>query len=308
MRKNSLAYMVKVGGTYALCAVIWGTTWFAIRVSIAPGGYPTYEAAALRFSTATILIAGFVMPRIAELASSETRLFAWLCAAGLINALSYGLLYWGEESLPGSVAAVLFASLPLLTAILAVVTGTESISKRQIIGSAIALVGMSAIFWDRLRISPQQALGVVLIFGSIITCAIYTVIFKQRSRDVHALTATGVFLAATSLGLWVITALRGPHPLPWPLPVRPTIAILYLSVAGSIIAFAAYIYLLKQVSIMTVATLVIVEPIIALIVDRLWEYSLRLTVRIYMGLTVTLLGALISVLPTKGLLKDRSTS
>src|SRR5262249_15527850 len=57
----------KVVGAYLLCALVWGTTWFAIRVSIAPGGYPTYEAAALRFSVAVAVIAPFVLSGLARL-------------------------------------------------------------------------------------------------------------------------------------------------------------------------------------------------------------------------------------------------
>src|SRR5215467_13780343 len=41
---------------YATCALIWGTTWFAIRRCIGPGGYPTLAAAAIRFAIAALVI------------------------------------------------------------------------------------------------------------------------------------------------------------------------------------------------------------------------------------------------------------
>lgn len=286
----------KVVGAYLLCALVWGTTWFAIRVSIAPGGYPTYEAAALRFSIAVAVIAPFVLRGLPSLKQQLGRQLWWVCAAGFLNAVGYGLVYKGEESVSGSVASVLFGSLPLVTAICAAATRTELISAGQVTGALLALAGITIIFSDRLSVSRHQALGVVLIFGAVIANAAYLLIFKRKARGAHSMAATGVFLVATCVGLWLFSLTRGWQPLPWPLPVRPTLALLYLSLAGSVIAFACYLYLVKQVSVMTVSTLVLIEPLIALIVDRIWEHGIRLARLTYVGAAITCAGLLISLL------------
>jgi drug/metabolite transporter (DMT)-like permease len=286
----------KVVGAYLLCAIVWGTTWFAIRVSIAPGGFPTYEAAALRFSVAVAIIAPLGLAGLPRLKQQLGTQLWWLCAAGLINAAGYGLVYKGEESVPGSVAAVLFGSLPLVTAICAAATRTEPVSPGQVGGALIALGGITTIFWDRLGISVHQAVGVVLVFGAVVANAAYLLVFKRKARDAHSITATGVFLAATCAGLWLFSLTRGWQPLPWPLPVRPALAILYLSAVGSVVAFVCYLYLVKHVSVMTVSTLVIVEPVIALVVDRIWEHGVRFTRLTYAGAAITLAGLLISLL------------
>ena len=188
MPQNIRAQKLKVAAAYLICAVTWGTTWFAIRVCIAPGGYPTYEAAAIRFSIAALII---VVPGLAEVVSLKRqkalRLW-WLCAAGLFNAASYALVFAGEESVPGRVAAVLFASLPLVTAIVAVATRTEPISASQIAAALIACVGIAVIFWDRLSVSRQQALGVVMIMVAVVTTASYTLIFKRKAHEARCST------------------------------------------------------------------------------------------------------------------------
>jgi len=286
----------KVVGAYMLCALTWGTTWFAIRVSIGPAGFPTYEAAALRFSIAVAIIAPIVLTGIPSLKQRLGRQLWWVCAAGLANAASYSLVYKGEESVPGSVASVLFGSLPLVTAIGAAATHTELISAGQVTGALIALAGITIIFWDRLSVSRHQAVGVALIFAAVIANAAYLLMFKRKARDAHSMAATGIFLAATSTGLWFFSLIQGWQPLPWPLPVRPTLAVLYLSAVGSVIAFACYLYLLKQVSVMTVSSLVLVEPIIALTVDHVWEHAVKLTRLTYIGAGITLAGLLISLL------------
>ena len=72
-------------------------------------------------------------------------------------------MFTGEESIPGGVAAVLFASLPLVIAAVAVATRTEAISANQIAGAVIASAGIAIIFWDRLNVSRKQGVGVAMI-------------------------------------------------------------------------------------------------------------------------------------------------
>jgi drug/metabolite transporter (DMT)-like permease len=294
---NSIpAPKIKIVAAYLICALTWGTTWFAIRVCIAPGGYPTYQAAALRFTIAVLVIVLPGLVGIVSLKRQQERHLWWLGAAGLFNAAGYTLVFTGEQSVPGSVAAVLFASLPLVTAIVAVITRTETISVAQVIGALVSFAGIAIIFWDRLSVSRQQAFGVAMVLGAVVTTAAYTLIFKRKAQDAHSMSATAIFLGVTCVGLWCVSFAKGWQPIPSPLPLKPTLALLYMSVFGSVIAFACYIYLLKHVSMMTVATLVMVEPVIALLIDHLWEYQIRLDARSYAGAAITLCGILVSLL------------
>ncbi len=291
---------LKVAVAYLICAVTWGTTWFAIRVCIAPGGYPAYEAASIRFSVAVALIAVLGIFGLVSLRKQTKNHILWLAAAGVFNAVGYALVFAGEQSVPGSVAAVLFASLPLVTAIVAVATRTEAISLGQIFGALVSLSGIAIIFWDRLRVSHDQAMGVVMILFAVVSSAGYALIFKRKTQDAHSMSATLIFLAATAAGLWCGPLVKGWKPLPSPFPLKPTLALLYMSIFGSVVAFACYIYLLKKVSMMTVATLVMIEPIIALAIDHIWEHQVRLETRSYIGATLTLSGLLVSQLHKPG--------
>ncbi|GAC1690152.1 MAG: EamA family transporter [Terriglobales bacterium] len=289
---------LKVAVAYLICAGTWGTTWFAIRVCIAPGGYPAYEAASIRFSLAVALISLLGIFGVVSLRQQTKSHLWWLAAAGIFNAVGYALVFAGEESVPGSVAAVLFASLPLVTAIVAVATRTEAISLAQILGALVSFSGIAIIFWDRLRVSHEQAMGVVMILVAVVSSSGYALIFKRKTQDAHSMSATLIFLAATAAGLWCVPLVKGWQSLPSPLPMKPTLALLYMSIFGSVLAFACYIYLLKKVSMMTVATLVMIEPVIALAIDHIWELQVRLETRSYIGATLTLSGLLVSLLFT----------
>jgi drug/metabolite transporter (DMT)-like permease len=78
------------------------------------------------------------------------------------------------------------------------------------------------------------------------------------------------------------------------------LAILYLSVFGSVVAFVCYLYLLKEVSAVAVCSLVLVEPVIALAVDHLWEHGVRLVPVTYVGIVTTSVGLFMSLLRKAG--------
>ncbi|MDP9159601.1 MAG: DMT family transporter [Acidobacteriota bacterium] len=215
---------LKVAVAYLICTATWGTTWFAIRVCIDPGGYPAYEAASIRFSLAVILIAVLGVFGVVSLRQQTKNHVWWLAAAGLFNAVGYALVFAGEESVSGSVAAVLFASLPLVTAIVAVATRTEAISFAHILGAVVSFSGIAIIFWDRLRVSHEQAMGVVKILGAVVSSSGYALVFKRKTQDTHSMSATLIFLAATAGGLWCVPLVQRWKPLPWPLPLKPTLA------------------------------------------------------------------------------------
>jgi drug/metabolite transporter (DMT)-like permease len=275
---------------YLVCAFVWGTTWYAIRVCIGPGGYPTIPAAALRFALAAILLAPLAFrarpwPR--------GRQWGWLVIAGILDACGYGLVYTGETHIVGGLAAVIFCTQPLLLAILLMGTRMEKVGWGDVVGALISLAGVGVIYADRLDVSGSQALGVVLILGSVLASTTYSMIMKRHADDVHAFAATWIFLAVTAVCLCAVAAVDG-FDLPWPPPVTPTLALVYLAVFGSVIAFATYFWLLSQVTLMTMSTLSFVLPIIALVIDALFE-SVKLGARAYLGAAVTLSGLIVSL-------------
>jgi drug/metabolite transporter (DMT)-like permease len=126
--------------------------------------------------------------------------------------------------------------------------------------------------------------------------ALYTTVLKRVAHHVNPLATTCLFLATAVVPLGVLGATFDHKPFPWPPPLGPTVALLYLAVVGSAFVFGAYFYLLKHVTLMTASTLVLVEPIVALTVDAIGERDVVLGARAYAGIAVTLVGIAISVL------------
>jgi drug/metabolite transporter (DMT)-like permease len=273
-----------VVAAYLACALIWGTTWFTIRVCIGDGGYPTLAAVALRFVIAFVLL----LP-IALRSRPWPRGSAWLylVLAGVLDAAAYTLVYIGEESVPGGLAAVVYGTQPLILALRLQVFRIEKLSKRHMVGAVISLAGVAVLFLDRLDVSPDQALGIVLIIGSVLLATGYSMVMKRQSTG--GLISTTVFLGVTAVVLSVV-AVVAHEEVPWPPPVVPTIALLYLAVVGSVFAFLLYFWLLNRTSLIVTSTLVFVFPLVALLTDALFEREIALGPRAYIGAAVTLGG------------------
>jgi drug/metabolite transporter (DMT)-like permease len=279
---------------YLGCALIWGTTYFAIRVCIEPGGYPTYLAAALRFVIAAALLAGVVAVGRARPLPRGRRAWIALAAAGVLNFTSYALLYTAEEQIPGGLAAVIFGTLPLVTAVLGAATGIERPTRGAVIGAFVSLAGLAIIGVERLEVSATQALACGMVLASVTCAATYNLILKRTTQGLHPLATTASFLAVTAVLMSLLAFTVERQPPPWPPPLRPTLAVLYLAIVGSVVAFAGYFYLLGHVRVMTLSTLVLAQPIIALVVDALLEAQ-RIAPRTYLGAGVTLLGVLMNL-------------
>jgi probable blue pigment (indigoidine) exporter len=281
---------------YVACALIWGTTWFAIRRCIGEGGYPTFAAAALRFAVAGVILGSLYALGAGRPGPGSRRQLAAIAACGALGAAGYGLVYAAEQSISGGLACVLYGTFPLFTAILATATRQERVTRGALLGSAVALGGVAVVFADRAQVSRAQGLGVALVLVSVFVSSLYTTLLKRIADEVNPLATTGLFLGTSALILGVVAVLFERRGLPWPPPAGPTMALFYLAVVGSVLVFAAYFFLLKRVTLMTISTLVLVEPIIALVVDAVGERDVVLGRRSYVGMAVTLAGVSISVL------------
>ncbi len=276
--------------SYIACALIWGTTFFAIRACIGDGGYPTYLAAAIRFVIAAAILGAIVLVGWARPAPRGARAWAWLICAGLINFVGYALVYRAEEQITGGLACVIYGTAPLMMAVMAAATGTEKVARAAVAGALVSLAGIALIYWDRLdKGSASQATGVLLMLGAVLMSTTYNIIFKRHAAGQHPMATNAVFLGTTALAMSVFTLIVERQPIPWPPPVVPTLAVLYLAIVGSVVAFASYFYLLQRVRLMTLSTLVLVQPVIALVVDSLWEAQ-QITPLAYLGAGITLGG------------------
>lgn len=249
--------------TFLVVALIWGTTWTAIKLSLE--GYPPVIAATLRFVFAVAILGLYA--RVTRLSLMLPRhTMVWVAATAiLVYVVNYGLVYWGEQYLSAGVTAMLFAAVPLATMLGSVFAfRTETFRYRQVVGILFGFLGIVVVFFDPLvatGFGAKSTMAAVAIAVAAVAAALNIVIAKRHLMLVGAVSLTFHQMLWGSLGLGIVSAITGEwrhvHYSP-----GATLAVLYLGVAGSA-AFVMYYSLLMTMRATTLSTISYVTPLVA---------------------------------------------
>jgi drug/metabolite transporter (DMT)-like permease len=253
---------------FAIIYLVWGTTFLAIRIGVQE--IPPFLMAAIRFLIAGGVLYGWT---IAHGESSPT-VRQWMAACSIsifIFVLDYGLLFWAEQRVPSGVAAVVLALIPLFMALSEITfLRTQKLTARLTLALLTGIGGVAVLMSRSLNLSgapidKRGALALIVAsmswsFGSVLTRKLELPPSKAMSSGAQML-AGGMFLALTAAALGEF---RDFHPSE--VSRGAWLALLYLIVFGSIIAFTAYVWLIHHESPTKVATYAYVNPVVAVIV------------------------------------------
>ncbi len=246
---------------FAIVLSVWSSTWLAIRLNLS--GVPPLTAAALRMTASGVIL--LIVAFSVRLAWPRSRLYiAHLAVQGsLLFGLQFGLLYWAEQTVPSGLAAVLFATLPISTAIIAAgIFRMERLSAANILGLLVGFCGVAVIYWSEVvHAADASALGVAATLLAALSSAFATVFAKRYAHGFPPLATVGPgqLIGGILLGLFALVVERGK-----PVHFTPvsTGALIYLTIASSVV-FLAYFTLLKTMAITRLSLLTYVTPVLA---------------------------------------------
>jgi drug/metabolite transporter (DMT)-like permease len=159
--------------------VVWGTTWAAIRVGLA--GIPPFTSVALRFGIATAILLLIAKVARVRLGAQPHEKTLWLVNGALFFSVSYGVVYWSEQYMPSGLAAILFATFPLLVSLFAhLLLPGEPLRARAGLGAVVAFAGVVVIFSEDLAKigGPKTAVAAGLFLLSPLVSSISSVLVK----------------------------------------------------------------------------------------------------------------------------------
>ncbi|MQS15235.1 EamA family transporter [Streptomyces kaniharaensis] len=253
----------------AVVYVVWGSTYLAIRITVET--MPSFLSAAARFLTAGLLLTGYVLVRQgpAGLRVSLRQLASAALVGVLLLAGGNGLVVLGERSVPSGLAALLVAAVPLWMVLLTAVGG-ERPKRAEVAGVVLGLVGLAVLSAPAIGgdIAP---LGVVVIICATVTWAAGSFASKRIPMPGNVLAASGYQMLAGGLADLLIGLVRGEtHGLDLgAVSGRSWLALAYLVVFGSLLAFTAYAWLLRSAPLTLVATYAYVNPVVAVLLGWL---------------------------------------
>jgi drug/metabolite transporter (DMT)-like permease len=257
----------------AILYFVWGSTYLGIRIAVET--IPPFLLAGARFGLAGLVILGVALVRrrgrIPLPTRQEFRDMTIIGAALMVGGM--GLVALGEQTVPSGIAALLIAMMPLWVAVLGGLFFGERLPRVAMAGVAIGLVGVGILVGPSASAAETfDPGGILALLLSPVSWACGSLYSAHRARlPKDPLVATGGQMLAGAAILVVIATVKGEYAGFRPETVSPEslAAFFYLTVVGSLIAFTAYVWLLRVAPLPLIATYAYVNPIVAVVLGAI---------------------------------------
>jgi drug/metabolite transporter (DMT)-like permease len=239
---------------------LWGTTFLAIRILV--GEVPPLFAAGVRFFTAGALLYGFM--RLRGKAAPTPRQWRNLGAIALLMfVVEYGALFWGEKYVPSGISSVLAATIPILTLVVEMlILRQHKWSLSLAVSTVMGFAGVGVLLLPS-RQEHFPVIPALVILCGCVTWALGSVISRSMDLPQSRPLTAGATMLAGGAGLFLCSGILGEmHPFPH-VSFHAALALVYLIVAGSLLAYTAYVWLLAHMPATRISSYAYVNPIVA---------------------------------------------
>src|SRR5256886_4432198 len=253
---------------FAIIYFVWGSTFLAIRVGVRE--VPPFLLAAMRFLVAGLVLYGWMIAQ-GERSPSKRQWMSASLLAVLIFVLDYSLLFWAEERVPSGIAAVMMATIPVFMALSEIIfLRTQRLTVRLGLALLIGIAGVGVLMSRSLNLggAPINPVGAVALIIAAMSWSVASALTRKLPLPASKVMSSGAQMLAGGLFLALTAASLGEFRNFHPSAVSrgAWLSLLYLIVAGSIIAFTAYVWLIHHVSPTKVGTYAYVNPLVAVLV------------------------------------------
>jgi drug/metabolite transporter (DMT)-like permease len=253
---------------FAIIYFVWGSTFLAIRVGVHE--VPPFLLAAMRFFVAGLVLYGWTLAS-GERSPTVRQWASVLLLAFLIFVLDYGLLFWAEQRVPSGLAAVMLATIPAFMALSEIIfLRTQKLTLRLATALLIGLGGVAVLVSRSLNLgeAPIDRLGAAALVVAAVSWSVASAFARMLPLPQSKVMSSGAQMLAGGVLLGLAALALGEFHNFHPSAVSrgAWLALLYLIVAGSIIGFTAYVWLLHHESPTKVGTYAYVNPVVAVIV------------------------------------------
>ena len=274
----------------ALIAVcfFWGTTWLASKEGVRH--MPALQLAGIRqFLGGLCYVSFFLIKGLPLPKGKEWRPIIILSFLNFL--LSNGLSTWGVKFISAGLGSIIGAIFPLWLVIILMIGSKTRLQSKTIMGLLLGFTGICIIFYDHLQdfLNPEFRFGIFLSLTSTWTWAFGTLYTKKQAANFNPYFSIGLQMVISGIVLFSATHALG-YAIPLSaIPAASWIAIAYLVLAGSVIAFMAYLYALQHLPTEQVSLYAYINPVVAVLFAWILLDE-KLTTYIVVGMLITLVG------------------
>lgn len=282
---------------YAVTVLIWGSTWLAIEFQL---GTVAPEASVLyRFTLAAALMWTYcLVARVPLRFSLANHGFMLLLGLGVFS-INYLMMYFAQQYLTSAMTSIAFSTMLLMNIINTRLFFGKEIERRTYVGACIGVLGIVALFWDDLRVmnlGDGSLLGLALVLIGTLIASFGNMVSVRNSNEGMNVFAVNAW--AMSYGCLVLFVFALFRQVPFTFSMEPgyVISLLYLAVFGTVIAFASYFVLLKNIGPEKASYAVVLFPLVAVTLSSFFE-GFVWTLPIVIGFAMVLIGNIIVLTP-----------
>ena len=252
---------------FAIIYFVWGSTFLAIRIGVHE--VPPLLFAAMRFVVAGAVLFGWMMSK-GECLPSGRQWGSVVVIASLIFVLDYGLLFWAEQRVASGIAAVMLAMIPAFMALAEIIfLKTQRLTVRLALALLVGIGGVAVLMSHSFDLGGAaiETTGAVALIVASLSWSVASVLTRVLPLPESKVMSSGAQMLTGGLLLVAAAAafgeFRGFHP--GSVSRAAWLALLYLIVAGSIIGYTAYTWLIHHESPTKVGTYAYVNPVVAVV-------------------------------------------
>ncbi|MFK5883555.1 MAG: EamA family transporter [Candidatus Izemoplasma sp.] len=278
----------KVLLAFIAVSFFWGSTYLAIKVAVED--QPPLFLASIRFIVAGLIILGYA--KYKKVKFPETKNIMKMSLVGLFLVLGgNGFVVFAEQTIDSGVASLVVSTVPLFMVIFEVlVFRTAKISLFGISGILLGFVGVYYLISPH-NIGDIDSLGAMMVVGAALSWAFGSVYSKTIKSKDTMVSGIGIQMLAGGIGQGVVSMILGEYN-DINFTVNSTLALIYLLVFGSLVAYSSYIYVLSKWPASKAGTYAYINPIVALILGYLLLNE-PLSLRIVVSMTMILVAVFI---------------
>jgi drug/metabolite transporter (DMT)-like permease len=258
---------------FAAVYFIWGSTYLFIKYAIET--IPPFLVGASRFLVAGALLYGIARWRGAPAPTAADWRTAFVTGV-LMLGFGNGAVVWSEQTVPSGQVALIVSTVPIWIVLMDWWRPHGVRPKASVFfGLALGLVGMIILVGPRAIIGDGHLdeLGALALFLGSLSWALGTIITRVRGRQGSLIVFSALQTLSASVAMFVMAAMSGEFGRLSlsAIDLRGALSWVYLVLAGSLIGFTAYVYLLDKVSAAKASTYAYVNPIIAVLLG--WAFA-----------------------------------
>ena len=290
---------MKSAALYLATVLIWGSTWLAIEFQL--GDVAVEISLFYRFAIAAILMWAFVLFKNLPMRYSW-RDHGFFTLLALFNfGLNYLTLYWAQNYLISAMASIAFSMLLVMNIINTRLFFSKPIAKRIYVGALLGVLGIASLFWPQIQqfdLSNGTLVGLLLALSGTFVASLGNMISVRNSqRDIGVMqgNAWGMLYSAIGLAVYVLIS---DVQLTFTAPASYWVSLLYLAIFGTVIAFACYFALLKNIGPERASYVIVLFPLVAVVLSTLFE-GFEWQTNTFIGFSLVLFGNAIVLTPTQ---------